>query len=42
VCPVWTNAFFRSLEEIGVGWNCIYGERQEKAVSGKERKAAEA
>ena len=40
--PVWTNAFFRRLERIGVGWHCIYGERQGRAVLGKERKAGEA
>lgn len=39
---VWTNAFFRRVEEISVVWHCIYGQGQEKMVLGRERQRAEA
>lgn len=38
---VWTNAFFRRMEEIGVVWHQIYGKEQEKMVLGRERQTAE-
>lgn len=39
---VWTNAFFRRVEEIGVVWHYIYGAGQKKMVLGRVRLTAEA